>query len=272
MALNLAGIYRDLHANPEHSFQEHRTAGIGPTVLLRADMDALPVLEATGPSYASSARGTDPDGNDVPVMHACGHDVHVTCLLGATERLVDERDDWSGTLVVPFQPAEEWGGGAESMIADGLYDRVPRPGVVLGRHVAPFPAGLAAVRAGVTIGGGRLAHRADPRLRRTRLTLRDDGGPRVPRSLDHGPIAGHRRPGARCDGFELQGSPSSSPRSLTVNDEAATERTTAALRAALGADHVIDPGSSRPIACPTTSRRTTRPPSRPSSSRPSASE
>ncbi|MGH3705631.1 MAG: amidohydrolase [Agromyces sp.] len=182
MTLDLAAVYRDLHANPELSFQEHRTAGIvaetlealgltvtagigrtgvvgvlengdGPVVLLRADMDGLPVLEATGLPYASTARGTDPDGHDVPVMHACGHDVHVTCLLGATERLVADRAAWSGTLVSLFQPAEEWGGGAEEMIADGLYERIPKPDVVLGQHVAPFPAGFAAVRGGVAMAG-----------------------------------------------------------------------------------------------------------------------
>ncbi|UOQ90882.1 amidohydrolase [Agromyces endophyticus] len=180
MSLDLAAIYRDLHANPELSFQEHRTAGIvadtltglgfdvitglgvtgvagvlangdGPTVLLRADMDALPVLEDTGLPYASSVRGTDPDGNDVPVMHACGHDVHVTCLLGAAERMADERGAWSGTLVVVFQPAEELGGGAESVIAAGLYDRVPKPEIVLGQHVAPLPAGFAGLHPGVAM-------------------------------------------------------------------------------------------------------------------------
>ncbi|KQZ11309.1 amidohydrolase [Agromyces sp. Root1464] len=182
MSLDLAAVYRDLHANPELSFQEHRTAGIvaetltalgltvttgigrtgvvgvlengdGPTVLLRADMDGLPVLEATGLPYASTARGTDHEGNDVPVMHACGHDVHVTCLLGATERLVADRAEWSGTLVALFQPAEEWGGGAEAMVADGLFDRVPKPDIVLGQHVAPLPAGFAAVRGGVAMAG-----------------------------------------------------------------------------------------------------------------------
>ncbi|MRG60274.1 amidohydrolase [Agromyces sp. CFH 90414] len=180
MTIDLAAVYRDLHAHPELSFQEHRTAGIvaeqldalgyavttgigetgvvgvlangaGPTVLLRADMDALPVLEETGLEYASTARGTDADGNDVPVMHACGHDVHVTCLLGAAEALAAATGEWSGTLVVLFQPAEEWGGGAERMVADGLFDRVPKPDVVLGQHVAPFPAGFAGLHAGVAM-------------------------------------------------------------------------------------------------------------------------
>ncbi|GEK80236.1 amidohydrolase [Agrococcus baldri] len=180
MTLDLAAIYRDLHAHPELAFQEHRTAGIvaghleslgyavttgiagtgvvgvlsngdGPTVLLRADIDGLPVREQTGLAYASTDRGVDHDGTEVPLMHACGHDVHVTCLLGAAERLAETAAEWSGTLVVLFQPAEEWGGGAERMVEDGLYDRVPRPDVVLGQHVAPFPAGFAGLHAGVAM-------------------------------------------------------------------------------------------------------------------------
>ncbi|TAM70581.1 MAG: amidohydrolase [Microbacteriaceae bacterium] len=177
MTIDLEAVYTDLHRNPELSYAEHRTAGIvadhltalglrvttgvagtgvvgvlengeGPTVLLRADMDGLPVEEATGLDYASTARGIDPDGQDVPVMHACGHDVHVTCLLGAVERLVDTRLEWSGTVVALFQPAEELGNGALQMIADGLYDRVPRPDIVLGQHVTPFPAGLVGAHEG----------------------------------------------------------------------------------------------------------------------------
>lgn len=178
----LVELYKDLHANPELSFAEHRTAGIvaerlralgleviegvgrtgvvgvvrngaGPTVLLRADMDALPVLEDTGLDYASTARGIDPDGNDVPVMHACGHDVHVVSLLGATQVLTQNAADWSGTLVVVFQPAEELGGGAQAMVEDGLYERVPRPDVVLGQHVAPAPAGLVGAHPGAAFAG-----------------------------------------------------------------------------------------------------------------------
>ncbi len=181
MSLDLDAIYRDLHRHPELSFQEHRTAGIvaealrglgyavtegiggtgvtgvlargeGPTVLLRADMDGLPVREATGLDYASTATGTDHEGAEVPVMHACGHDVHVTCLLGAAEALAADAS-WHGTLVVLFQPAEEWGGGAEAMLADGLYERVPRPDVVLGQHVAPLPAGLVALQPGPAMAG-----------------------------------------------------------------------------------------------------------------------
>ena len=174
---DLAGIYRDLHAHPELSFAEHRTAGIvaarlrdlgyqttagvgrtgvvgvlangdGPTVLLRADMDALPVLERTGLDYASTDHGTGADGEDVPVMHACGHDAHVTCLLGAAAALAADPGSWSGRLVLVFQPAEEVGEGARAMIDDGLFDRFGLPDVVLGQHVAPMPAGLLGVRSG----------------------------------------------------------------------------------------------------------------------------
>ncbi len=172
----LEDVYRDLHANPELSFAERRTAGVaaawltecgyevqegigvtgvvgvltrgfGPVVLLRADMDALPVEEATGLSYTSTVRAPDPDGVDVPVMHACGHDMHVTCLMGAAATLA-ESTEWAGTLVLLFQPAEEVVAGALAMIADRLYERVPRPDVVLGQHVAPIPAGALGLRAG----------------------------------------------------------------------------------------------------------------------------
>ncbi|PJJ62064.1 amidohydrolase [Compostimonas suwonensis] len=178
----LVELYKDLHRHPELSFQEHRTAGIvaerltalglevitgiggtgvagivrngeGPTVLLRADMDALPVLEDTGLDYASTDRGVDPEGVEVPLMHACGHDVHIVSLLGATQLLVQRTVDWSGTLVVVFQPAEEAGGGAQAMVADGLFDRIPAPDIVLGQHVAPAPAGIVGVHPGPAFAG-----------------------------------------------------------------------------------------------------------------------
>lgn len=174
--MNLADVYQDLHRHPELSFQEQRTAGIvaahlrtvgaevtegiggtgvvgvlrrgpGPCVLLRADMDALPVREDTGLPYASTAQAVDRDGHDVPVAHACGHDVHVTCLLGAVAALAAD-PGWTGTVLAVFQPAEEVGGGAQAMLDDGLYDRFPRPDIVLGQHVAPLPSGMLALRAG----------------------------------------------------------------------------------------------------------------------------
>ena len=199
---DLVALYQDLHRHPELSFAEHRTAasvadrvtsagyevttgvggtgvvgllrnGAGATALLRADMDGLPVLEGTGLPYASTARGVDPDGRDVPVMHACGHDMHVTCLIGAGQVLAETRSSWSGTLVVVFQPAEELGAGARAMIDDGLFERFPRPQVVLGQHVAPFPAGFLAVRAGTAFAAadslrvtmfGRGAHGSRPEV------------------------------------------------------------------------------------------------------------
>lgn len=177
MALELEAIYVDLHRHPELSFQETRTAGViaraladlgleaeegvgktgvvtsivngdGPVVWLRADMDALPVREDTGLDYASTARGTDPAGTDVPVMHACGHDMHVTALLGALERLVSTKSEWSGTVIAVFQPAEEYGAGARAMIADGVLARYPKPDIVLGQHVTPLPTGTVGVRPG----------------------------------------------------------------------------------------------------------------------------
>jgi amidohydrolase len=175
----LGDVYRDIHSHPELSMQERRTAGIaadrlagagfevtsgvggtgvvgllangdGPTVMLRADMDALPVREATGLPYASVATATDADGNEVPVMHACGHDMHVAWLIGATTLLARERDGWRGTVLAVFQPAEETAQGAQAMIDDGLFDRFPKPRVVLGQHVMPLPAGEISYRPGTT--------------------------------------------------------------------------------------------------------------------------
>jgi amidohydrolase len=177
MSIDLEALYTDLHRHPELSFQETRTAGVvatllqelglpveegvgrtglvttiangeGPVVWLRADMDALPVPEQTGLDYASTARGLDPAGLEVPVMHACGHDMHISALVGALERLASTRAEWSGTIVAVFQPAEEFGAGSKAMIADGVLERYPRPDVVLGQHVTPLPAGVVGVRAG----------------------------------------------------------------------------------------------------------------------------
>src|SRR4051795_192839 len=173
----LEDLYRDVHQHPELSMQEHRTAsraaerlqaagydvtsglggtgvvgvlsnGDGPTVMLRADMDALPVKEATGLDYASTATATDPGGSEVPVMHACGHDMHVAWLAGATALLAGAREAWHGTVLAVFQPAEETAQGAQAMIDDGLFERFPQPEVILGQHVMPSPAGTLAYRPG----------------------------------------------------------------------------------------------------------------------------
>jgi len=125
--------------------------GEGPTVLLRADMDALPVREATGLPYASTATSTDPAGNEVPVAHACGHDMHVACLLGAAQLLADGADHWKGTVVTLFQPAEETGDGARGMVDDKLADLIPRPDVAFAQHVLPAPAGQVGTRTGPTL-------------------------------------------------------------------------------------------------------------------------
>jgi len=166
---DLEELYKDVHRHPELSMQEQRTAGLaaerlsatgfevtpgvggtgvvgllrngeGPTVMLRADMDALPVAEQTRLEYASMVEG---------VMHACGHDMHVAWLVGATAELAATRGDWHGTLLAVFQPAEETAAGAQAMIDDGLFGRSPKPDVILGQHVMPAPAGSIGVRAGV---------------------------------------------------------------------------------------------------------------------------
>ena len=174
---DLEALYKDIHAHPELSMQETRTAGIaadrlakagyavttgigrtgvvgllrngeGPTVMLRADMDALPVAEDTGLAYASKATATDAEGNTVPVGHLCGHDMHVTWLAGAAVLLSQARDHWKGTLIIVFQPGEETAQGARAMIDDGLLQRFPAPAVVLGQHVMVGAAGTVAGSAG----------------------------------------------------------------------------------------------------------------------------
>ena len=173
----LEDFYRHLHAHPELSHHEVATAesvasslrddgyevhellrgtgvvgvlrnGDGPAVLVRADMDALPVAEATGLAYASEVVVTGDDGNPVPVMHACGHDVHVTCLLGAARLLAQGRDRWSGTLVTLFQPAEETGDGARGVVDSGLVDVIGSIDVAMAQHVLALPAGTVATRVG----------------------------------------------------------------------------------------------------------------------------
>jgi amidohydrolase len=170
-------FYEDLHRHPELSHQERRTAGAvaerlrqlgcevhegvggtgvvgilsngaGPSVLLRADMDALPVRERTGLPYASTVTSTDEAGGQVPVMHACGHDVHVSCLLGAVALLAGAPGSWAGRLVALFQPAEEVGDGARRMVEDGLVELVGGVDVALAQHVLPFPSGSVGTASG----------------------------------------------------------------------------------------------------------------------------
>jgi hippurate hydrolase len=168
---SLMAIYKDLHANPELSFMEVRSAGIlaaearklgfkvtekvggtgvvavmengpGPVVMVRADMDGLPVTEQTGLPGASKVRVTTKEGVETGVMHACGHDTHMTAWIGVARLMAANKAKWSGTLVMIGQPAEERGAGARMMLADGLYTRFPKPQYALAFHdAAQFPAG-----------------------------------------------------------------------------------------------------------------------------------
>lgn len=196
----LRPIYEDLHEHPELSGQERRTAGRieaelaklnceittqiggfgliaifrngdGPTALMRADFDALPVREETGCPFASTRLQARPDGTTTPVMHACGHDMHATALLGVCKILNTERALWHGTFIALFQPAEETGTGADAMIADGLARLIPRPDVCFGQHVMPGRAGEVQTMAGGQLAGadsirititGRSAHGSMP--------------------------------------------------------------------------------------------------------------
>lgn len=197
-----AELYVALHRDPELSGAEERTAarfaaalrgagldvtggvgghgvvgvlrnGPGPVVMLRAELDALPVREATGLPYASEATAPGPDGGTVPVMHACGHDAHLAALAGAADRLAAAADGWSGTLVAVGQPAEETLSGAAAMLADGLYERFPAPSRVLAQHLVPLPAGMVAHAEGPLLAGsvtlrvvlhGRGGHAGAPQL------------------------------------------------------------------------------------------------------------
>lgn len=192
-------IYEGYHRSPELSSAEHRTAesiearltelgikhfrsggtgvvglmtnGDGPVVGFRADTDGLPIAEATGLGYASTATGTLPDGSEVATMHGCGHDTHITAALAAAAYLTANPDAWNGTVVLLFQPGEETAWGAKAMVDDGLWDRTPRPDVVLAQHVMPVEAGKFWLRAGnmasladswrITV-RGRQAHGSQP--------------------------------------------------------------------------------------------------------------
>ena len=176
-------LYKDLHQHPELSHQEFRTAGVvaaqlraagfqvtekiggtgvvgvlkngeGPTVMMRADMDALPIKEATGVPYASTCEGVNAKGDTVPVSHACGHDMHISWLLASAKVLSEAREGWRGTVVALFQPAEENGEGSQAMLDDGLTERVPKPDVILGQHLLQYRAGVVGFRAGQILTAG----------------------------------------------------------------------------------------------------------------------
>lgn len=207
-AADLLALYRHLHAHPEPSQQETRTAallagilrdlgyavheriggtgvvgilrnGAGPTVVLRADMDALPVREDTGLDYASAAV----DAAGTPLMHACGHDIHMTCAIGAARDLAAASRSWSGTLVILLQPAEEIAAGAAAMIADGVFDLFPKPSVLLGQHVGNLPAGVVSFTPGPAMAAAESL--------RIRLTGRGAHGSRPQASIDPVLLAAH---------------------------------------------------------------------------------
>ena len=179
----LEAVYKDLHQHPELSMREVRTAkvaadwierfgyavsrnvgttgvvgvlrnGAGPTVMLRADMDGLPMTEATGLPYASTVKAKDEDGTMVGVSHGCGHDMHVTWLMGAARVLAEHRDRWHGTALVVFQPGEEVERGAASMMDDKMAERFPKPDVIFGQHVMVGAAGTVGHRSGVILSAG----------------------------------------------------------------------------------------------------------------------
>ncbi len=170
-------LYRQLHQTPELPFQEHKTSarladtlerygyevnrniggtgvvallrnGEGPTVMLRGDMDALPIKEETGLEFASSETAVAENGETVPLMHACGHDLHSSCIVGAAAVMAGLKEQWSGTLMLICQPAEEIFGGAKAMLDDDLYRRFSRPDIILGQHNMPALAGTIGHREG----------------------------------------------------------------------------------------------------------------------------
>lgn len=206
----LEALYKNLHQNPELSFQEKETSermanelrklgfdvtegvggygvvgilenGRGPTVLVRTDMDALPVQEQTGLAYASKVTAVEQNGMEVPVMHACGHDVNMTAWVGTARRLSSMKDHWRGTLMMIAQPAEERVAGARKMLEDGLFERFPRPDFNLALHVLEkFAAGTVSFQKGYMLANadsinirvhGKGGHGALPYLARDPIVL-----------------------------------------------------------------------------------------------------
>lgn len=206
----LDSLFKHLHANPELSLQEFKTSdrmaeemsalgfevtrnigktglvgqmrnGEGPTLMIRADMDGLPVQEKSGLDYSSRATQVNLEGMEMPVMHACGHDMHMTTLIGVARRMVELKDEWSGTLMLVAQPAEEAGGGALGMVADDIYGQVGRPDFALALHVlSKYPAGKIAFSDGLMYSSadsvkitvrGVATHGASPQLGRDPVYL-----------------------------------------------------------------------------------------------------
>jgi hippurate hydrolase len=202
-AASLLALYQHLHQHPELSFKETATSqrmaeelrplgievtehfggngvvgvlknGDGPVVLLRADMDALPVAEQTGLPYASAVKATAADGQPIGVMHACGHDMHMTCLVGTARWLAQNRGGWHGTVLFVLQPAEERAGGAKAMLAAGLLEKFPRPACGIALHCSgDLATDTVGVRAGYAMANvdscditmfGRGSHGAQPHL------------------------------------------------------------------------------------------------------------
>ncbi len=177
----LEALYTHLHQYPELSYQEKNTSarmakelselgfdvtdnfggygvvgmyknGSGPTVMIRADIDGLPIIEQTGKSYASKVTTVDEHNNTVGIMHGCGHDIHMASFIGAAEQLMKHKSDWKGTLMMVAQPAEEVGGGAKAMLKQGLFSKFPTPDSVIGLHVsAGIPAGKVGVVSGYAL-------------------------------------------------------------------------------------------------------------------------
>ena len=179
----LEKIYKDIHQNPELSMHETRTSkiaadylikynfevtpnvgptgvvgllknGDGPVVMLRADMDALPVKESTGLPYASIKVARDDEGKEVGVSHVCGHDMHVTWLMGASRLFAENKDKWKGTIIAVFQPGEEVGRGAQSMIDAGIMQKFPKPDIILGQHVMVGESGTVGYKSGAILSAG----------------------------------------------------------------------------------------------------------------------
>ncbi len=228
---SLTETYKQLHRNPELSHHEEKTSaylaaelrkagytvtehvgkyqdgsqaygivavlenGAGPRLLIRTDMDALPVEEKTGLDYASTVRATNPQGQDVGVMHACGHDIHMTVLLGTAREMAARKSEWHGTLVLIGQPSEETIDGARAMLADGLYQRFGRPDLVLSEHDDSTNAGRFDRHQGRPAARQFHQHRrGDARSRHARIGAGERQGPHPDGGRVRRACAEHRQP------------------------------------------------------------------------------